>query len=214
MKRRKILVLSTLAIFAAVLAGFGLYRALLAPSPMAITMKSYPSIGQEDAPIEMIVFEDFLCHTCKYFTMEIFPAIESTYVDRGLVRYAMVPLAFSTHSKEIANAALAVFHQAPHYYFSYVRELFLLFGDGKLEFDDLVTSAAKIPGIDLNAFKQSVRTGRYNYELDRNLEVAQKAMKKNLRTPAVFINGFAMPGISFESLSLEIQEILKVKERE
>lgn len=214
MKKRKILVLGTLAVFLLSVGCLGLYRAILSPRPMLIMPKDYPSIGSPNAPVEVVVFEDFLCHTCRYFTMEVFPAIESTYVDPGIAQYVMIPLGFSAHSKEVANAALAVFHQAPQYYFYYVRELFSLFAEGKLEFDDLVNSAAKLQGIDLNAFKESVKTGRYNQELDRNLEVAKKAMKKNLRTPAVFINGYAMPGISFESISLKIEEILKLKEKE
>jgi len=212
MKARKFLVLSTLAVFCTGVGTLGIYRVLLAPRPVVIIGKDYPTLGSENAKIEVVVFEDFLCHTCRYFTMEIFPAIESTYVEQGIAKYVMVPLAFSLHSKQVANAALAVFYQAPQDYFPFVRELFLRFSGGKLEFQDLVDVAKKFPEIDLSTFEHSINTGRYDHELDQNLKVAKKAMKKNLRTPAVFINGYAMPGISFESISLKIEEILKAKD--
>lgn len=209
MKGRKRLVLYTLAVLCLGLGSLGLLRAILVPGPVAIMMEKYPAIGYDHAKIEVVVFEDFQCHTCKYFTMEVFPAIESTYVEPGIAKYAMIPLAFSTRSREIANAALSVFYQAPHYYFPYVRELFLRFSDGNVEFRDLVDTAAKFQGIDLARFANDVETGRYDGELDQNLQLAKKAMKRNLRTPAVFINGFQMPGISFESISSQIEEILK-----
>lgn len=211
MKGKKRLVLSTLAIFCLGLGSLGLLRAILVPGPVAIISEKYPAIGYDHAKIEVVVFEDFLCHTCKYFTMEVFPAIESTYVEQGLAKYVMVPLAFSSRSKEIANAALSVFHQAPHYYFPYVRELFLRFSDSNLELKDLVKAASKFKGVDLSLFENDVKTGRYDKELDENLQLAKRAMKRNLRTPAVFINGFQMPGISFESISTQIEEILKSK---
>ena len=187
----------------------GIYRSVLAVRPVVIVGKAYPSIGSEDAKIEMVVFEDFLCYTCRYFTLEVFPAIESTYVEKGVAKYVMVPLAFTSQSREIANAALEVHYQAPHSYFPYVRELFLRFSGGKVAFTDLMEAAEKFKEIDLQTFERNVKAGRYDHELDQNLQVAKKAMKKNLRTPAVFINGFPMPGITFESISLQIQEILK-----
>jgi protein-disulfide isomerase len=209
MKRRKFLVLSTLAAFGACIGALSIYRAVFDKKTVVIIGDGHPSIGFENAKIELVVFEDFLCHTCRYFSMEVFPAIQTTYVDRGIVKYVMVPLATSSHSKEIANAALAVYHQAPAVYFPYVHELFLLFAKGTLEFKDLVDAAAKFESIDLEEFESGVKTRRYDTELAHNYQMAKKAMKKSLRTPAVFINGHPMPDISFESISLQIEKDLK-----
>jgi protein-disulfide isomerase len=209
MKGRKLLVLSTLAVFGALLGALSIYRAVSDRKPVVIIGEGYPSIGAENAKIEMVVFEDFLCHTCRYFSMEVFPAIQTTYVERGVVKYVMVPLATTPQSKEIANAALAVYHQAPAVYFPYVHELFLLFANDTLEFKDLVGAAAKFDEIDLREFESSVKTRRYDAELAMNYQAAKKAMKKSLRTPAVFINGHPMPNISFESISLQIEKDLK-----
>src|SRR5690348_7288175 len=104
MKGRKFLVLSTLTVFCAFLGSLGLYRAVVDHRPLVILGNEFPSIGDSDAKIEVVVFEDFLCHTCRYFSMEVFPAIQTTYIDRGVAKYVMVPLAFSPHSREIANA--------------------------------------------------------------------------------------------------------------
>jgi len=211
MKGRKFLVLATCAVFAASVGSLGLYRALLTQKPVIILAKEYPSIGQDQAPVEIVVFEDLLCHTCRYFSMEVFPAIESTYVDRGVAKYSMVPLAFSSQSREMANAALAVYHQAPQYFFPFIRELFSRFSE-KLDLNELIEIASQFRGIDLPVFEASVKAGRYDPQLEHNLHVANKAMKKNLRTPAVFINGYPLPGISFESISLRIDAILSGRE--
>lgn len=212
MRRRKILVLFTCALFFAGVLSLGLYRAILSPKPIVISAKEHPALGREDAQVEMVVFEDFLCHTCRYFSMEVFPAVQATYIDKGLVRCLMVPLAFSQLSNKIANAALSVFYQAPDSYFLFIQAFFLRYSDMKrLEIKDLVELASEIEGIDLIDFENSVRTGRFDSQLAHNLKVAKKAMKKNLRTPAVFINGFPIPGISFQSLSEQIESTLKTQ---
>ena len=114
------LVWATLAFFCAVLGAVGVYRFVYSPKILAIHAELYPSIGNREAEIEIIVFEDLVCHTCRYFTMEVFPMIQSTYIAPGIVKYVMsiFPIAFLPNSEEIANAALSVFAQEPRIFFS------------------------------------------------------------------------------------------------
>ncbi len=205
MHKRRVLVLSTLVIFAAILVILAITKAVRVPQPSEIKTEHYPQIGKIDAPITMVVFEDFLCRTCRYFNLEVFPAIQTTYIDTGLVKYVMIPLAFSSNSKEIANAAYFFFYQAPHHYFTFVQEVFSQ--NKKLEIQDLIQLASQFPGVGLTAFVESIKLGKYDQELENNLAAAKKAMKNNLHTPAVFINGELNHGISFESLSGQIESI-------
>ena len=208
MERRKTFVLGTLAIFIGALSVLGISRAITVQTPLEIQAERFPRMGRNDAPVTMVVFEDFLCKTCRYFSLEIFPAIQSQFIDEGIVKYVMVPLAFSTYSKEIANAAYAVFYQAPGIYFRFVQELFSAIDrEKKIELPDLLQLASQFSEIDLKSFEKSVKLGKYDEELQENLKIANKAMKKNLHTPAIFINGHLVHGISYESIADKIESI-------
>ncbi|HSX38454.1 MAG TPA: thioredoxin domain-containing protein [Chlamydiales bacterium] len=214
-KRRKQLVVFTFFLFLGSLATLALSHAVWVSKPLIIATKDYPRIGEENAPVEIVVFEDFLCRTCCYFSLEVFPKLQSAYIDRGVAQYVMVPLAFSSDSQKIANAAYDIFHQNSEEYFPFVRELFLEISDAKkLTFQDLLNMAAQMNAIDQTQFERSVKSGRFDQQLERNLELAKKAMKKNLHTPSIFINGHLISGISFQTLSVQIEKILQQQERQ
>ena len=46
-----------------------------------------PVQGDPSAPVEIVMFGDFQCPSCKRFETEVLPEIRSTYVDQGKVRF-------------------------------------------------------------------------------------------------------------------------------
>lgn len=46
-----------------------------------------PTLGPDDAPVTLMVFEDFACPHCADFSLNVFPKIRSNYVESGDVRY-------------------------------------------------------------------------------------------------------------------------------
>jgi len=51
-----------------------------------IEMEGEPVLGQEDAPVTMVVYEDFECPFCKRFEEGAVQDIESNYVESGQVK--------------------------------------------------------------------------------------------------------------------------------
>ncbi|NMJ77255.1 thioredoxin domain-containing protein [Nanohaloarchaea archaeon] len=51
-----------------------------------IDMEGEPVLGQEDAPVTMVIYEDYQCPFCKRFETQTFPKIKSNYVDSGDVK--------------------------------------------------------------------------------------------------------------------------------
>jgi len=51
-----------------------------------IDLEGEPVLGQEDAPVTMVVYEDFECPFCKRFEEGAVKQIESNYVDSGQVK--------------------------------------------------------------------------------------------------------------------------------
>jgi len=213
MHARKKLILATLGVFLAGLGGIGIHRAIVAPRPILFAAVDCPVIGADNAKIAMIVFEDLACSSCRRFTQEILPQIQAAYIERGIAKLVLIPVVLYRESKMMANAILEVHHQAPEKVFPFLHELILEFGDRNPSALDLIDLAMRIGNIYLVDFARNIETGRYNQELDGNLHLAKMAMKKNLKTPALFINGFAAPALSFESISMQIDRILHERQR-
>jgi len=51
-----------------------------------IDMEGEPVLGEEDAPVTMVAYEDFQCPFCKRFEEGAVPQIVSNYVDNGQVK--------------------------------------------------------------------------------------------------------------------------------
>ena len=51
-------------------------------------------LGQEDAPVEIAVFEDFKCPACQFFDAEVMPQIERELIDTGQARIYLCQLPF------------------------------------------------------------------------------------------------------------------------
>lgn len=62
--------------------------------------------GNDEAPVFVYEFADFQCPHCARFAIEIFPRIDSAFVETGMVRWVFVNLPLPTH----ANAWVA--HEA------------------------------------------------------------------------------------------------------
>ncbi|KEF35128.1 DSBA oxidoreductase [Deinococcus sp. RL] len=55
-------------------------------------LQGQPILGQADAPVTVVVFEDFKCPNCKRFEEEFLPQIRAQYLDTGKAR--LVPMNF------------------------------------------------------------------------------------------------------------------------
>lgn len=213
MQARKKLVLATFGIFLAglVIAG-GLARVRQTPKAILFSSISNPVIGAEQARIEMVLFEDLACPACRRFIQEIFPQIKTAYIEPGIAKLVLIPVILYEESRMMANALLEVYAQAPNQVASFLEKLILKFGNREPSAKDLIDLAKELGNIRLTDFTKSIETGRYDQQLDANLRLAKKVMKTQIKTPALFINGFPIHPLVFETISMQIERILD-KER-
>lgn len=69
-----------------------------------------PTLGDDDAPVTMTVYEDFACPHCQTFERDIFPDIYSQYIEPGDVRFRRrdFPIPVSNWSYPIASGMRAI----------------------------------------------------------------------------------------------------------
>ncbi len=202
------LVLITAACAVVLFTSAALYYKFRIPDPIAISTQGQPTVGFQSAPVEAVIFEDFLCDECREFNETIFPKLETQYIASHRLRYTFVPVSFLPGSKPLANAALAVFNIAPERFFSYAHALFHKFTKGSMEGSQrtmLLDIAREIGGIDERALRQAIDSRIYYAELDDNLHWAQRLMGVDFGTPSLYINGVATPTSSFQAVQARIE---------
>lgn len=60
------------------------------------------SIGDENAPVKVTQYSDFLCPSCSQVSLTEVPKIVENYVDTGKVYYEFIPMAFIAPGSQIA----------------------------------------------------------------------------------------------------------------
>jgi protein-disulfide isomerase len=204
MELRKIVVLATAALGLFSLSAAVYYHAARLPAPIAIDTRGHPSIGE--GAIEIVIFEDFRCTGCRIFSEEIFPQISTLYIETGLARFTIIPLAFLDGSRPLANAALGVFDLAPDRFHPFVRELFRTHATNRRE---ILSAAQKVGGIDLYYLARCIDAHLYDEVLDGNLNWARQLLGHQFGTPTLFVGGIPTSTASFEAVAGRIAQIEK-----
>ena len=65
-----------------------------------------PVLGSESAKLIMVEFTDYQCPFCGRYTRETFPQLKERYIDKGMLRYAVIDQPLPIHP-EAAKAAEA-----------------------------------------------------------------------------------------------------------
>jgi len=145
------------------------------------------TMGNEDAPVTIMVFEDYLCPHCAHFTTEIEPKIKTELIDPGKAKlvYHDFPLRPETGSFLAARAARCANDQ--NHFWEYQNVLFRNQGIWGLPADKepLFLNYADGLGLDMDQFRQCLNSDKYADVVSANLELA-KALGLD-GTPSVLV---------------------------
>ena len=170
-----------------------------------------PTLGPEDAPVTVDVFEDYACPHCATFTTNVYPQLESTYIEPGDVRYRYfdfpIPVA-ETWSWRAASAARAVQDRTDtETFFSFGKTLYedqsRLTEDGY----QFIREVAADHGVDGCTVATAAEQEAYRgvVEADRQAGIDRDVPG----TPAVFVNGTLLEGYEWDTVSAAIDERLE-----
>ncbi len=204
MEKRKIFVLATALIAFVVLSGAAVYHAMRTPDSLVLNTQGQPTIGA--GKVEMVLIEDFRCTNCRTFSEEVLPEIANRYIHQGRVRFTIVPIAFIEGSKPLANAALAVYHQAPNRFFAFAQKLFEMDAADK---SSILRAARRVGDINLETLSRAIDNRLYYDELEFNYHWAKKLMGKQFGTPALYVNGIPTSTASLDIVARRIEQLEK-----
>lgn len=211
MTRPQKLVLSTLGVLTLGLLGYFTYTRLTPPgnSLSATAQSGYadqPTLGQADAPVKLVMFENFLCEHCKAFEEEVFPQLKRDYIDTGKVEVYYVNLAWGDERARLAGlAGECAYWQDERSFWAFKSALY-----GAQEtwqgVDDLVTLAEGTDGLDAAALRTCLEEARYQDEVQRDLDLADQVGVQG--TPSLVMGDQGFQGPSYDVLKRAIDSEL------
>jgi len=210
------LTLATAGVLVLTLLGFLGYRQFIAPTGEVNTgaasgYADQPTLGREDAPVKLILFENFLCEHCKAFEEEAFPRIRSNYIETGQVEAYYVNLAWGPENATTAGlAGECAYRQDEEAFWDYKSALFEAQTDHEGSWattDNLVTIAREnVPALDTNALRTCIEEDRYLDEVQRDLVLGETVGVRG--TPSLVIGDQGFQGPSYETIAAAIDQQL------
>ena len=203
----------TLTLITAVVAVLALAVIALGPrlrsgSGGDLDLSGQPHLGAADAPVEVVLFEDFRCSHCASFTETVFPLLEREFVASGAARiyYLNFPV-LGPASVGVAEVGECVYQQSEATFWQFKTVLFRSQGGGDLErrssLLDLVRSYA--PDIDISTLQGCLDSDATSRELQHD-----QAMARSLQltgTPSVLVNG-RLTTSSYDAIAAAIRQAL------
>lgn len=152
-----------------------------------------PKLGNKDAKVVVVIFEDFQCPFCKKFETESYEKIKKDFVDTGKVLLVHQDLAFlgpeSISAAEAANCALD-----QDKFWEYRKYVYDHQGDensGALSDENLKKFATTL-GLNRTQFDSCLDSGKYETKVSAERDFASSYGVGS--TPTFVINGLVVRG--------------------
>ncbi|MCU4717312.1 DsbA family protein [Halapricum hydrolyticum] len=165
-----------------------------------------PVLGDPDADVTVMVFEDYVCGHCASYVVEHFPDLGEEYIQPGTIRYEHheFPLPLSEESWRAPNAARAVQDTAGSAaYWEYSQRLYRNQSDLG---PDLYESLAEDVGADPGLVRSAAVDEQYSETIQADKQFGDSLGVE--ATPTVFVNDTALDSYDFETISQAIDDAL------
>jgi protein-disulfide isomerase len=200
-----------------VLGAGAIIATVLLTQPKAVNMAAtqyytdQPTLGVEDAPVTLILFENFLCEHCRTFEEEVFPALKRDFIDTGQVQAVYLNLAWGEEPALLAGlAGECVYRQSNTAFWAYKTRLFEEQGSWTTA-ADLVAHAEGVANLDTNALATCIGERQTQSDLERDLAAAESIGVSGTPSVVIGTQGFEAP--DYETLRRAIEAELENQAR-
>jgi protein-disulfide isomerase len=167
------------------------------------------ALGSATAPITIVEYSSLTCSHCAAFAENVFPMLQSKYIDTGKVRF--VSREFPLESKAAAASMLArcAANGDASKFFDATMMLFKQQQDLIEHTTDTLTAVGGKFGLSQAAVESCVKDDAALDKLQADQNFAYGQLKVDA-TPTFFINGEKVKGsVSFEELEAKLAPLLK-----
>lgn len=174
-----------------------------------LDLTGQPRLGQEDAPVEIAVFEDFKCPACQFFDAEVMPQIERELIGTGQAKLYFLNYPFiGPDSTVAATAGECVYEQNEAAFWNYKNFVFRAQGPESQEWATpaFLTDIARnnLPAVDADALQSCIEDETYAERVASEREMGTAAGVQG--TPSVFVNGERVEDFQFATIQAAVEE--------
>jgi len=147
-----------------------------------VDLEGVPFIGEEDAEITMVIYDDFQCPFCARFEQQAWLEIKEEYIDTGKAKfyYKHFPLGFHSHAQLAAEASECAHDQGK--FWEYHDLMFENQAD--INEEQMKTWAEELE-LDMDDFNSCLDTHKYAEKVKLSMAEGQKVGVKG--TPSVLV---------------------------
>lgn len=162
-----------------------------------LDISNYPTIGNQNAPVQVVAFLEPKCPDSKTYNNNSFPKLNNEYIKTGKVSYSVVTTSFLIQSMPAAVALLCIYKQqpgAPHtdLFFKYLDYIYANQPPERQNWattDNLLKYATRVsPVIDQKQLKTCIESSHNHEEIEKNTAYGNRLMD-HISTPTIFVNG-------------------------
>jgi len=175
-----------------------------------IDISSYPTFGNKRAPFQFVIFEEFACLECQRFHAEDLPIIFKKYVNTGIAKVSLIPMAYLDLSEAPCQAALSMCLTQNQFYLPFLSfifhnpnpwtspvNIFLNFAYETLQFS---------PETSLKILKNAQIDSLINY----GQSICDKIYEVDIHMPTIFINNQRLENISIKGIEEKLKEFNEI----
>jgi len=148
-----------------------------------------PVLGDKNAPVTIVSFEDYQCPFCKRAFDQTFPQLKKEYIDTGKVKYVYRDFPLSFHPQANAAAEASECANEQDKFWDYHDEIF---NNQATLGRDLYIQLAEQLDLDVDQFTQCIDDGKYKQEVQADASYGSQIGVSG--TPTFFINGIKLVG--------------------
>jgi protein-disulfide isomerase len=187
-------------------------------SSFSLNTSNQPTLGNPDAKVKVVVFEEPKCPDCKEYNNNVFPKIKKEFVETDKISYSVIPVSFIDGSMPAAEALLCTYYQddnspSDKLFFAYLDYMYLHQPPEKDDwatYDNLLAMAEKADStINLDKIKKCMERHVYHTRIMQNTAEGMRVTSSKLITPAIFVNGVRVNNSNSDNLTDAINEALK-----
>ena len=174
-----------------------------------INTSHYPTLGDPNASVHLIVFEEFTCFQCSRFHLEDLPQIIEQYVKTNQVKYTSIPSAYLDSSLTPFRVALAILNQEQNYYWEFLDFYFSNLTHKKSSLELLGYFSKVHKCFDYEKARIFLTGEPPNNELLEIRSAIDKIYKSDISMPTILINGKLLKKVSLKTICAQIDKELE-----
>lgn len=166
-----------------------------------VSVEGRPYLGDADAPVTMVSYEDFFCPYCNQYNQETNPKIIDNYVKTGDVKYyykhlpvvgGTTPAIATECAVDVADEPARAFWIFEYNHFDNFKTMRSLYQQNKDLYSETMVLWAEKIGLDTDAFKQCLDNQDSQSTLQDHANEAQALGAE--ATPWAFVGGESLRG--------------------